>query len=316
MSLLTRPLALLFALALVALAAPSAGFASELKVEKVAAKTYALVGSINARTYENHALNSTMGFIITKKGVILIDSGASSRGAALIAKTIASVTDQPVKWVINPGSQDHRWLGNGYFAARGAQIIALARTVKSQREEAAFEMKRLGRLLKDRLADTKPFYAPSPLQSDDEKLTLGGVRLEIIWPGGAHFPNDAIVWAPELKTVFAGDLVFMDRMLGVQPGGRSNTANWAAAFHKMERLAPEHVVPGHGAPGDLAKARRDTGDYLDWLLKNIRPAVEEMEGIGDLVKRLSQAPSFRHLKHFDGWHKANVNRTYIQLESE
>ena len=36
------------------------------------------------------------------------------------------MTPQPIKWVINTGGQDHRWLGNGYFKAQGAEVIAHA----------------------------------------------------------------------------------------------------------------------------------------------------------------------------------------------
>lgn len=290
-------------------------FAFELPVVKVTDTIYALVGPINARTYDNHALNNTMGFIIADDGVILIDSGASAQGAAVIAKAIKTVTDKPVKWVINSGAQDHRWMGNGYFADKGAQIIALARTVKNQKENIRVHMQRLKQVLKDRAAGTEAFYAPKPIKGDKADLTLGGVRLSVIWPGGAHFPDDVIVWVPQQKTVFAGDLVFNDRMLGIQGDGSSVVRDWDKAFKVMAALKPEHVVPGHGAPGDLAKARRDTGDYLDWLVKNIEPAVGDMEDIGHLVNRLADAP-FKHLKHYDSWHKKNVNRTYLQLEAE
>jgi glyoxylase-like metal-dependent hydrolase (beta-lactamase superfamily II) len=287
----------------------------ELKVEKVTDRVYALAGPIDGRSYDNHALNCTMGFIITGKGVVLIDSGASRQGARLIEQAISKVTTRKVKWVINTGTQDHRWLGNGYFAGKGARIIALQRTVNSQREYAARHMRQLKAILKDRLEGTIPYYAPEPLGGDRARLEMGGVKIQIIWPGGGHFPDDVIVWAPEEKTVFAGDLVFMDRMLGVLEDGASVVRSWAGAFKAMAALGPAHVVPGHGMPGDLARARRDTGDYLDWLISNTEPAVSEMEEIGPLVDRLSDAP-FRHLKHYDSWHRKNVIRTYLQLEVE
>jgi glyoxylase-like metal-dependent hydrolase (beta-lactamase superfamily II) len=289
--------------------------AFELQSVKVTDKVFALVGPIDARTRENHALNATMGFIVTGRGIVLVDSGASAKGAEVIERAIARVSDEPVKWVINTGSQDHRWLGNGYFAGKGAQIIALGRTVERQRVYADQHMQRLKAILGDQLSGTRPVYADHRLAGDRAVLELGGVKLEIIWPGGAHFPGDAIVWAGAEKTVFTGDLVFMDRMLGIQGGGASMTRSWARAFKVMAALKPAHVVPGHGRPGDLAKARRDTGDYLDWLIRNIEPAVSEMEEIGALVNRLSDAP-FRHLKHYDSWHRKNVNRTYLQLEAE
>ena len=287
----------------------------ELKAEKVTDGIYALVGPIDARTRDNYALNNTMGFVITNTGVVLIDSGASSQGAAVIEKAIAGITDKPVKWVINTGAQDHRWLGNGYFAAKGAKIIALDHTVKNQKENVRLHMARLKQVLKDHAEGTVPFYAQNPIMKDNRTLKLGGTSFSIIWPGGAHFPGDVIVWLPKQKTVFTGDLVFNDRMLGIQGDGSSIVRSWAKAFKVMAALKPAHVIPGHGSSGSLAKARRDTGDYLDWLITNIEPAVGEMEEIGHLVNRLAEAP-FRHLKHYDVWHRKNVNRTYLQLESE
>ena len=47
-------------------------------------------------------------------------------GAQRIQDAVRRVTPLPVKWVINTGGQDHRWLGNGWFQAQGAQLIAHA----------------------------------------------------------------------------------------------------------------------------------------------------------------------------------------------
>ena len=311
------PVSWLMAACMVLFSAPAMAVGTfALHAEKVTGNIYALVGGLGPRTLENHALNATMGFVVTGSGVVLIDSGASAKGAELIRAAIAAVTAQPVKWVINTGVQDHRWLGNGYFAAKGAEIIALKRTVDGQKKAAEGELQRLKSLLKDRFAGTVPLPAPSPLAGDKAVRTLGGITFEIIWPGGAHFAGDAIVWLPAQKTVFAGDLVFMDRMLAIQ----GNTAapsvkSWSAAFKVMATLAPLHVVPGHGHPGDLAKARRDTGDYLDWLAANIAPAVENMDDLGELVNRLADAPQFSHLKNYKLLQRQNVNRAYLQLEA-
>ena len=109
-------------LALFIVAIPPA-LAYELQSREVIHNVYALVGSLEERTYENQALNATFGFVVTKNGVVLIDSGASAAGARIIEAAIHRVTSKPVRWVINTGSQDHRWLGNDYFAKQGAEIM-------------------------------------------------------------------------------------------------------------------------------------------------------------------------------------------------
>lgn len=50
------------------------------------------------RSQDNDGSNANFGFIVTAQGVILIDSGASKRGAEKIAAAIAQVTDQPGAW--------------------------------------------------------------------------------------------------------------------------------------------------------------------------------------------------------------------------
>ncbi|MEJ1360138.1 MAG: hypothetical protein RPU94_04755, partial [Candidatus Sedimenticola sp. (ex Thyasira tokunagai)] len=110
---------LLFALLLVVIDAT----AFELRVQQVTDDVYALVGDTGPRTYDNHALNNTLGFVVTAEGVVLVDSGATPEGARLIEKAIAGVTHLPVRWVINTGMQDHKWMGNSYFAVKGAEII-------------------------------------------------------------------------------------------------------------------------------------------------------------------------------------------------
>lgn len=286
--------------------------AFELQTVKISDNVYALIGGKSLRTYENHALNSTSGFIIGNDGVILIDPGASSVGAALIEQTIHRTTQKPVKWVINSGAQDHRWLGNGYFAAKGAEIIALRRTVESQKQRAGDHMTSLQFILKDRLKGTEPVFAPRPLPGDHEKIERGGVKLEIIWPGHAHFAGDAVIWLPEQNILFTGDLVFLERMLGVLPF--SNAASWARALDILHKLKPRILIPGHGGPGSVADAQRDTGAYLNWLIENIRPEAENWTPLEEVEKKFADAP-FKFLLNYDLIHKKNVIRTYLQLEA-
>ncbi|WP_242467675.1 MBL fold metallo-hydrolase [Thiocapsa imhoffii] len=298
-----------------ALTLPGANaLAWEMQTQAVAKDVYALVGPTQNRTYDNYAINANLGFIVTHEGVVLIDSGATVQSGPLIEQAVAAVTAQPIRWVVNLGSQDHRWLGNAYFAERGAQIIALARTVETQGAYADSHLVRLRETLGDRLEGTLPLSAPEPIEADRAALDLGGVSMELLWLGDAHYVGDALLWLPESSVLFAGDLVYLDRILGVWP--HSRIRDWRDTFDAMEELQPKVVVPGHGAPGDLAKAKRDTGDYLDWLVREVEGALDNWEPIDETVERLADAPEFEHLEHFDDWNRRNLNQTYLQLEAE
>src|SRR3972149_3975393 len=124
-----RPLALLFGL----LASFPPVRAAPLQVQKVTAGAYALVGELGQRSPENLGNNATFGVIVTGDSVVLVDPGGSFNGAKQIHKATQSITAKPVRLVINTGGQDHRWLGNGYFKARGARIVGAATAVADQR---------------------------------------------------------------------------------------------------------------------------------------------------------------------------------------
>ena len=285
-----------------------------LQLETVAENVYALIGPITGRTADNHALNANMGFVVTSEGVALIDSGASARGAALIEKQIARVTDQPVRWVINTGSQDHRWLGNGYFADKGAEIIALERTAATQQSQAGEQLSRLKGILGEALEGTKPYPAPNPLRGDHHTLVLGGEIFQLRFYADAHWPGDIVVFLPRTKTLFSGDHIYVDRMLGVLP--QSDVRAWRRAFGQAMALEPERIVPGHGGVCGREKAQRETGDYLNFLVEGVSVALEDWKSLGETVEALGDAPQFTHLEHYGAWHRTNVNRAYLQLEAE
>ncbi|MEF8794775.1 MBL fold metallo-hydrolase [Thiohalorhabdus sp.] len=288
-----------------------------LELEEVADGVYALIGPTGPRRADNHALNANFGFVVSGDGVAVIDSGASPAGADLIHEAVRRVTDQPVRWVLNTGSQDHRWLGNSYFKQRGATIHALAATTGTQKRFADRHRERLkGTLDAEEAAAIDPVRAAEPHSGDRARLELGGRVLELRRFGDAHFPGDAVVWLPEAQVLFGGDHIYVDRMLGIHPF--SDVQQWQEAFHAAMDLGPERIVPGHGGVAAPAKAQAQTGDYLDWLVEEVGQAVEKWEPLSQVTDRLTKAApeKFKALRHFDNWHPTNVSRTYTQLEAD
>lgn len=290
-----------------------AAHAYEPRAEKLVDNVYAIVGPLGQRSADNDGLNANYGFVVTPKGVILIDSGASRLGAEKLATAVRKVTKLPVRWVVNTGSQDHRWLGNAYFAGQGAEVIALARTAATQAEYAAQQMQGLERFLGKRLEGTTPLPAPKTLAGETVTLELGGVTLELAYTD-AHYPGDARLWLPRQRVVFTGDLVYVDRLLGVLP--MSSVKNGQQAFHALATLKPARIVPGHGRVTDLAQAQRETGDYYDFLAAKVGAAAREMEPMDATLDRYADLPQFRHLENYADLHRANMNRAFVEFESQ
>lgn len=279
--------------------------------EKVTDQVYAYIGPLTNRTPDNLGLNNNIGLVLTTEGAVLIDSGAGIPSAKALEKAVKKVTDKSIVAVINTGSQDHRWLGNGYFKKKGATLYALSKTVETQQEMGDGLVEKMTKV-SDVFASTQPVVARNPFRGDQAKFTIGDTQFELNYFGDAHFPGDAVLWLPKQQVLFSGDLIYVDRMLGVHPF--SNVKSWQKAFHQAEKIPAQFIVPGHGQVSDWDRARQDTGNYLDKLVTVMEQASEEMMGVDDVVSDNKDWPEFKHLKHYDSWHKTILNRSFLQFE--
>lgn len=296
----------------IALGAATAAQAISLTPVKVAPNIYAFIGEMGGRTYENEGMNANTGFIVTRDGVVVIDSGPSYRVAQQIHQAIRKVTQQPVKYVINTGGQDHRWLGNGYFKAQGAVIIGQRKAAADMAARGDEQLAALARDLKERLAGTVAVL-PSQLFDREQVLQSGDTKIHILHFQGGHTPGDSVVWLPQTQVLFSGDLVYVDRLLGVIPV--SNTKHWLASFEAMEALKPLHIVPGHGGLCDLAKAQRETKDYLLLLRTHMKTALDKGLDLQTAINTLDQS-RFKNLLIYDDLKGGNASRTYLEMETE
>ncbi|MDH3762532.1 MAG: MBL fold metallo-hydrolase [Gammaproteobacteria bacterium] len=301
---------LLLALLLLHCAPSAAG--EKLELKQITDNVYAIVGELGNRSPQNLGNNATFGFVVTTAGVVLVDPGGTYRGAGEIADVIRQVTEQPVTRVINTGGQDHRWLGNGYFKQRGARIIASEKAVADQRQRTRDQFIGLSSLVGETGVDgTEAVYAGQSF-SDSLEFDLGGTRFEIRHSGQAHTPGDSYVWLPQQKVMFTGDIVYVERMLGV--GSQSNSKSWIGAFEAMAAYRPEHLVPGHGKPTNLAHARKDTLDYLVFLRKAVTEFMDDGGDISD-IGSIDQS-AYHYLLNHESLAGRNAQQVFSELEWE
>jgi len=291
----------------------SAVGAVEVRFERVADNVYAHVGDIGARSVANEGLNANIGLVVTPTGAVLIDSGATFRSARDIHAAVRKVTTRPVRWIINTGGQDHRWLGNGYFEAQGAELIAHTAAVTDMRSRGGDQLAALRTLLGTAAEGTVPTLPKRLLEGPDVSLELGGTVFEFRHRGGGHTPGDMMVWLPQAQVAFAGDIVYIDRLLAVLPV--SSTRAWLEAFAALEQLAPRRIVPGHGKVTDLAAARSQTRAYLEALRGHMKRAIEQGVDVSEAVKSFDAKP-FLHLSNAAELNPGNASRTYLEVERE
>ncbi len=262
---------------------------------KVADGVYALVGDLGQRSKVNLGHNMTSGFIVTKAGIVVIDAGASIAGAKAIHQAILKVSHQPIKWVINTGGQDHRWIGNSYFKTLGVTIISSAICKQDMINRTDFQFSMIKKYMGDKFEETTPSY---PTLTFDEKFTLPikDKKIELIFSGGGHTPGDIFVYLPEQKIVFTGDIVFSRRLLGVQENG---ALRWIKSLEYLrDNLKASIIIPGHGKVTNLKIAFQDSYQYLVMLRDKVKINIDE--GAFDAVEAIEgiDQSNFSHLKNY------------------
>jgi glyoxylase-like metal-dependent hydrolase (beta-lactamase superfamily II) len=160
---------------------------------------------------------------------------------------------------------------------------------------------------------TVPVLPTRWLGGHDDRLELGSVVFEFRHRGGAHTPGDTMVWLPQRNVLFTGDVVYVDRMLGVLPV--SHTKRWLDSFAVIEQLQPQVLVPGHGRVTTVAQARADTQAYLLALRAHMKKAVDDGTDVSAAVKSFNAAPFMRLLNAAELL-PGNASRTYLELERE
>ena len=186
-------------------------------------------------------INNT-GFLVGDRGVISIDACSTVRRTRAYLDAIASVTDQPVRTLVNTHHHGDHTFGNFLFA--GATIVG-------------HEGTRAG-ILDWGEPRSAPFWTevewgevvlepPFLTYTDSVTVWVDELRAEVKHVGlPAHTTNDSIVWLPDRKLLFAGDLLFNGGTPFLVQGSIAGAIEVLETVIKP--LGAETIVAGHGAP--------------------------------------------------------------------
>lgn len=288
--------------------------ASELysKPVEVIPHVFSAIGATAPPTYDNAGHNNNLSFIVTDEGVVVINSGASSRLAAALHAEIKSVTDQPVVLVINENGQGHAMLGNGYWRDQGVDVLAHVDAVAETQENGDFILQRMEGYNRDRAEGSRVEHANLTFE-DRHDLTLGGVEMQVLHLGDAHDPGDIQVWIPAWDIMIAGDIAFHERMLPIFP--HTCTSCWLETWETaLEPLNPTYIIPGHGHPTNMAQVRRYTRDYLLDLRAKIGAHIEAGGELTDAY--YVDQSQWSHLDTFEELATKNAGRVFEEMEWE
>ena len=282
------------------------------KPVEVIPNVFSAIGATAPPTYENSGHNNNLSFVITTDGVVVINSGASVRLASALHEEIKTITDQPVKLVINENGQGHAILGNLYWSQLGVVILAHEDAIHEIEENSYTILERMKSYNRDKAIGTEVII---PNKSFSEKIifNLGGLEFHVLHLGPAHGPGDTQVWLPQLSLMIAGDMAFHERMLPIFEN--TCTKCWLETWdEKFAPLNATYVIPGHGHPTNMAQVTRFTRNYL----LDLRAKVSEvLDNGGDLAEAFYvDQERWRSLDTFEELAKRNAGRVFEEMEFE
>jgi glyoxylase-like metal-dependent hydrolase (beta-lactamase superfamily II) len=310
-----RLLALLaFAAGALPARAQAAPAAPPMAARQLSASAWYVEGLSALGSPANQNFVSNAGFVVTRDGVVVIDALGSPALAQRLLAEIRRHTDKPVTHVILTHYHADHIYGLQSLKAAGATILAH----QAAREYLNSETARL------RLEASRTDLAPwidkdTHLVPADEwlagerEMTIGGVRFQLKPVGPSHTPEDLVVYLPGEKVLFAGDLVFRNRIPYV---GQADSRQWIKALDALLAFDAAVILPGHGPVS--TEARKDmqtTRDYLVHLRTVMGQAAKNMEPFDDAYKaadwsRFEQLPLFRVAN------RMNAYNTYLLMERE
>jgi glyoxylase-like metal-dependent hydrolase (beta-lactamase superfamily II) len=279
---------------------------------QVAADVYMVQGAAALGSGANRNFISNAGFVVTPAGVLVVDAlGAPVLARELLAE-IRRITPLPVRYVVVTHYHADHVYGLQEFKAAGATVIAhrdgrdylnsqtAELRLAASRDELAPAVDQDTRLVgADRWID-----APTTLQ-------LGGIDFVLQPAGPAHTPDDLVVWVPQRRLLFAGDLVFRGRIPFV---GQADSGQWIAALDKLLAFEPALIVPGHGPASTSARADLElTRDYLVYLRQTMGDAARNMDPFEDAYARTDWS-RFAKMPLFGPANRINAYNTYLLME--
>lgn len=203
-----------------------------------------------------NVINTVSLIITTSDGVVVADGQQTVEQTQLLIDNVKKFTDQPIKYVVVASDHIDHVGGNEAFKSSYPDVVFIS-SYASQRV----------------LAD-KP-NPPTETVASKRVITMGGTEIQILNIGRGHTGGDLVVYLPQSKVLFMGELYLRRTFPAMRTG---NPSEWVQAIKNAQGMDVSWYIPGHGFVDDAAT--------LETELDDARLALEHVVGE---VKRLHAA---------------------------
>ncbi|HSV71420.1 MAG TPA: quinoprotein relay system zinc metallohydrolase 1 [Methylibium sp.] len=242
------------------------------------------------------------GFLVGRDGVLVVNTGPSRLYGEQLRALIGRTTPRPVKAVLHLNLHPDYFLGNQAFA--DVPRYATQATLDGMRAEAKAYEDNLYRLCGDWMKGTEALL-PDRVLAPGATLELAGRPLTLRELKG-HTASDLVLGDAASGTVFAGGLVFADR---VPTTPHARVDEWLTSLDALALAPTGALVPSHGPVARGRAGVEQTRRYLQWLDGHLAGAARQGHEIAELLSR-PVPDEFRAWAAFDTEYVRNVMHLY------
>ncbi|MEO6351648.1 MAG: MBL fold metallo-hydrolase [Oxalobacteraceae bacterium] len=257
------------------------------------------------------------GIIVGDEAVMVIDTQATPVMAQDVVRRIREVTDKPIKYVVMSHYHAVRVLGASGYRQHGLEhIIASKDTYELIVERGAFDMdSEIGRFprLFQAVESVPGLTWPTIVFQKEMTLWLGKLEVKIMQLGRGHTKGDTVVWLPQDKVLFSGDLVEFD---ATPYAGDAYFQDWPHTLDNLAALQAEKLVPGRGAAlktaAQVKAGLEGTRDFVQDLFAAVRQGAQQGKDLNTIYKETYALlqPKYGDWVIFDHCMPFDVTRAY------
>lgn len=199
------------------------------------------VESLDDQVHMLTGRGGNIGLVVTDGGAFLIDDQYAPLTERIL-EAVESVTDQPIRFVLNTHWHGDHTGGNENLAEAGSMIVAHENVRERLSTEQVSDFF-------DRTTPPAPDGAlPAITFSDSVTFHPNGETVHVFHVPNAHTDGDAVVHLPESDVIHAGDVVFYGLYPFVDVDSGGSLAGMIDGVERIAELAGDdtQIIPGHG----------------------------------------------------------------------
>jgi cyclase len=242
------------------------------------------------------------GVIVTSEGALVFDALGSETVARAERESIASVTRQPIRYLVSSPFHDQFSKGNLAFG----DVFKIGH--ENYRAGLISQMQSGGAS-----ADEQHTRLPNATYRDRMTLFLGGKEIQILYLGRAHTDGDSIIFVPQDRIAYLSEVFFSEEFPNMAGG---YGVAWLDVLDKIDTLNADIFVPGHGPIPDDPKATRADLHRLRQILVDLRDALKTEIARGateDQAAAAVKLEQYEKMPNYTAQREVTVRRMYKEL---